>query len=175
MLRFFGAGNVRIMNGGLQKWIKEDRPVYSGPYTDGEGLPADGEYSGWEAHDPSLVISDIKKVHEIARKLHHGDQEWQILDSRPPAHFNGETPAPPGMRAGNISHSLNLPFADFVDQDTGCLKTDVELKALFESRGFDLNKTTVHSCGSGVTACTASLGWELSGGAKTAMYDGSWS
>ena len=76
MLRFFGAGNVRIMNGGLQKWIKEDRPVYSGPYTDGEGLAADGEYSGWEAHDPSLVISDIEKVHEIARKLHHGDQEW---------------------------------------------------------------------------------------------------
>lgn len=76
MLRFFGAGNVRIMNGGLQKWIKEGRAVYSGPYTDGEGLKADDDYSNWEAHDTSLVISDIKEIHDISRKLHHGDKEW---------------------------------------------------------------------------------------------------
>ena len=55
------------------------------------------------------------------------------------------------------------------------MKSDAELKALFESRGVDLSKTTVHSCGSGVTSCITSLGWELAGGAKTTMYDGSWS
>ena len=43
MMRFFGAKDVRIMNGGMQKWIKEGRAVYSGSYKDGEGLPADGE------------------------------------------------------------------------------------------------------------------------------------
>lgn len=35
MLRYFGASNVRIMNGGLQKWVKEGRPVHEGPYVDG--------------------------------------------------------------------------------------------------------------------------------------------
>mmetsp|Transcript_2231 Transcript_2231/g.3056 ORF Transcript_2231/g.3056 Transcript_2231/m.3056 type:complete len:98 (+) Transcript_2231:311-604(+) len=59
MLRYFGAGNVRIMNGGLQKWLKEGRAVYSGAYTPGEGLPEDADYSSWAAHDPSLVITDI--------------------------------------------------------------------------------------------------------------------
>jgi len=45
MLRYFGVANVRIMNGGLQKWLKEGRTVYSGPYTPGEGLPSDGDFS----------------------------------------------------------------------------------------------------------------------------------
>ena len=32
MLRYFGASNVRILNGGLQKWISEGRPVFTGAY-----------------------------------------------------------------------------------------------------------------------------------------------
>ena len=38
MLRYFGATNVRIMNGGFTKWLKEERPFYSGHYTAGEGI-----------------------------------------------------------------------------------------------------------------------------------------
>jgi len=55
------------------------------------------------------------------------------------------------------------------------MKSDEELRSLFESKAIDLGKTTVHSCGSGVTSCITSLAWELAGGAKTTMYDGSWS
>ena len=66
MLRYFGAANVRIMNGGLQKWIKEGRPVHTGAYTVGEGLPVEeGDYS-YGAQEPDRVITDIAKVHEIA-------------------------------------------------------------------------------------------------------------
>ena len=118
---------------------------------------------------------EISKVHDIVRKLHHGDKEWQIVDARPAARFNGELPEPRNTRAGNIPKSLNVPFGQLIDKETGCMKSDEELKALFESRGVDLSKTTVHSCGSGVTSCITSLGWELAAGAKTTMYDGSWS
>ena len=46
MFRHFGATNVRIMNGGLKKWLKEEkRPVYKGIYDYGEGLPEEGDYS----------------------------------------------------------------------------------------------------------------------------------
>eukprot|EP00356_Strombidium_inclinatum_P010315 CAMPEP_0170499790 /NCGR_PEP_ID=MMETSP0208-20121228/32592_1 /TAXON_ID=197538 /ORGANISM="Strombidium inclinatum, Strain S3" /LENGTH=119 /DNA_ID=CAMNT_0010777517 /DNA_START=90 /DNA_END=449 /DNA_ORIENTATION=- len=30
MLRFFGVGNVRILDGGLKKWQAEGRPTFSG-------------------------------------------------------------------------------------------------------------------------------------------------
>lgn len=65
MCRFFGATNVRIMNGGLQKWIKEGRDVYSGPYTPGDGLPEGGDFS-FEAKTPEKVITDIAKIHDVA-------------------------------------------------------------------------------------------------------------
>lgn len=175
MLRFFGAGNVRIMNGGLQKWIKEGRDVYSGPYSEGEGLPSDGNYSNWEVKDKSLVISDINEVHDIVRKLHHGDKEWQIIDARPAARFNGELPEPRNTRAGNIPLSFNLPFPEIVDKETGCVKSNEDLKTIFEGRGIDMSKRTVHSCGSGVTSCISSLAWELCQGSTMTMYDGSWS
>ena len=84
-------------------------------------------------------------------------------------------PEPRNTRAGKISHSLNCPFGELIDKETGCVKTNAEIKAVYEGRGIDLSKTTVHSCGSGVTSCINSLAWELSGGAKTTMYDGSWS
>ena len=32
----------------------------------------------------------------------------------------------------------------------------------------------MHSCGSGVTACVVELAWSISGGDKSAVYDGSW-
>ena len=31
MLRYFGASNVRILNGGLKKWEAEERNVVDGP------------------------------------------------------------------------------------------------------------------------------------------------
>ena len=75
MLRFFGASNVRIMNGGLQKWISEGRSVFSGAYSAGEGLTADGDYN-YGAAEPERVITDISKVHEIAGNLHNGATDW---------------------------------------------------------------------------------------------------
>ena len=80
------------------------------------------------------------------------------------------------MRAGNITGSKNVPYSSLVDKETGCLKSDEELKEVFASWDIALSgKNTVHSCGSGVTACVVELAWSISGGAKSAVYDGSWS
>ena len=176
MLRYFGVQDVRIMNGGLQKWISEGRPVFKGPYRVGEGLPADGDYS-FAPVDPGRVVTDISKVHEIAGKLYNGAKDWQITDARAPARFNGEVEEPRDMRAGNITGSINSPYSALVDKETGCLKSDDELREVFAKQGVALSgKNTLHSCGSGVTACIVELAWNISGGgANSAIYDGSWS
>ena len=163
MFRYFGAENVRIMDGGFQKWLKEGLPVFSGPYTPGEGLPADGDYS-YLAGDSTQAITDIRRIHQIADELHNGSKIWQITDARAPARFNGEVPEPRNMRAGNITGSLNTPYSELIDPFTGCLKSNEDLKKVFDARGVDLSKKTVHSCGSGVTACIVELAWTISGG-----------
>lgn len=53
--------------------------MYSGSYSDGESLPAlssNQSSAGWTAKDPSLAVTEISKVHEIAGKLFNGDQDW---------------------------------------------------------------------------------------------------
>ena len=41
--------------------------------------------------------------------------------------------------------------------------------------GIDTTLPTVHSCGSGVTACIVDLAMRILGAEKSAIYDGSWS
>ena len=91
------------------------------------------------------------------------------------ARFNGEMPEPRDMRAGNITGSINTPFAMLIDSETGCMKSDEELQQILSSQGVDLGKKTVHSCGSGVTACIVQLACDLCGAGQSAIYDGSWS
>lgn len=45
MFRYFGAKKVRIINGGMKKWVLEGKPTYAGEYVPGEGLEAEGDYS----------------------------------------------------------------------------------------------------------------------------------
>lgn len=75
MFRYFGAENVRILNGGLKKWVQEGREVFKGPYEDGAGLEEDGDYD-YKIGNPHMVITDIDKVHNIAYYLVNGATDW---------------------------------------------------------------------------------------------------
>ena len=78
-------------------------------------------------------------MHEIAGKIHSGSTEWQITDSRSPFRFSGEGEEPPHMRAGHITGSTNLFYSWLVDEETGCLKADAEMKEVFTSNGVALS------------------------------------
>ena len=101
MLRYYGADNVRIMSGGMKKWLAEGRPVYEGSYEDGQGLPEDNDYS-YTINKPDIAVTNVTDVHDIARKIYNEDQdcEWQITDARPP----------PSFLKGNITCSINMPI-----------------------------------------------------------------
>lgn len=52
ILKYYGASNVKILNGGLKKWLIDGRAVVeNAPIADTEFNEADGDYS-YEAHDP---------------------------------------------------------------------------------------------------------------------------
>ena len=62
IFRYYGAQNVRILNGGLKKWLQEGRPTFSGAQKIQEG----GDFSYTEV-DNSLLIMDIDHMHNVAR------------------------------------------------------------------------------------------------------------
>jgi thiosulfate/3-mercaptopyruvate sulfurtransferase len=126
MLRYFGAEHVRILNGGLRKWMAEGRPLFKGDYVPGQGLDQDGDYS-YEVVNPKMAVLDINEVHKTAYYVHHKATDVQILDARAPPRFNGEVPEPrKGLRSGNITGSKNVFFQSFSNPD-GTLKSDKEI------------------------------------------------
>jgi 3-mercaptopyruvate sulfurtransferase SseA len=66
MFRYFGSKRVRIINGGMKKWKQEGKPLFSGPYVQGEGLESEGDYS-YHICNEDIFVRDIEVMHEAAR------------------------------------------------------------------------------------------------------------
>ncbi len=158
--RAMGASDVRLLEGGGPKWRAEGRPMQAG---DGKRKP-----QTFNAAYDSRLIANLMQVSQYASA---GTR--QIVDARPAPRFHGEAPEPrPGLRGGHIPGSLNVPFGDLTTD--GMLKSDAELRAIFDKAGVDLDTPVVTSCGSGVTASTLALALERAGARNVAVYDGSW-
>lgn len=162
-LRAFGHERVSVLDGGMSKWRAEGRPIEA-------GAPpvAPGSYAA--RLDPSLVRS----IGDVFDNVQTGTA--QILDARSAGRFAGAEPEPrPNCRSGHIPGSLNLPFGDLIDPETGAFRRGEDLAARFAASGIDAERPVIASCGSGVTACVLALGLHLLGRDDVAVYDGSWS
>jgi thiosulfate/3-mercaptopyruvate sulfurtransferase len=162
MLKAFGAHHVAILDGGLQKWAAEGRPLESGtrPHRHGH----------FTAQLDRGAVAD--KVH-VRGLIGAGSHE--IADARATARFTGEAAEPrPGLASGHIPGARSLPQGEFFRADNS-FKQGAELRAAFADAGVDLARPLVATCGSGVTACVILFGAHLIGKADVQLYDGSWS
>jgi thiosulfate/3-mercaptopyruvate sulfurtransferase len=158
MLRHFGAAQVAIVDGGLQKWVAEGRPVESG---EADASPASFIA---EPREPVVTKSDIL-----------AGLDTPLLDARGRPRFEGSEADPrAGVAAGHIPGARNLPFGELYDAD-GTFKDLATLRALFEAAGIDPVRPFVASCGSGVTANSLIFAAHLLGNDRARLYDGSWS
>ena len=159
-LRAFGVAKVKILEGGLPKWIKEGRPLEQG-----EARRAPRAFAA--RLDPHVVAS----LDEVRKALQ--GHAAQVVDARPADRFEGRAPEPrPGVRSGHMPGALNLPFIEILDGEK--LKSPPALAEAFAARGVDLKKPIITSCGSGVTAAILALAAEEAGGKVAGLYDGSW-
>jgi len=162
MFRLMGKQDVAVLDGGFPKWRAEGHPV--------EDMPPVVRDRHITVQRQAHLVKDVSQV-AAASKL--GD--WQIVDARAAERFRGEAPEPrPGLRAGHIPGSLNLPFTQLLNPD-GTMKDTDGLRAALVAAGVDPERPVITSCGSGVTAAVISLALERLGHRRHALYDGSWS
>jgi thiosulfate/3-mercaptopyruvate sulfurtransferase len=162
MFQVFGARKVSILEGGLPAWKAEGRPVETGP----EKPRAPKTFT------PSFDGSAVADVATVQAALQ--SRSAQVVDARAADRFRGEAPEPrPGLKAGHIPGSLNLPWSEIVDN--GRLKDKASIEQAIQEAGLDLDRPIIASCGSGVSAAILSVAFETLGHPAKAIYDGSWS
>lgn len=163
MFRVFGHNDVAVLDGGLPKWKRENRPLESGA-----SAPRDRHFT---ARVNSLLVRDLG---QMRRNLGSGRE--QVLDARSRGRFHGTEPEPrPGLRSGHIPDAKNMPWNEILDPAHGTVLSAGALAGKFRDADIDPAKPVVCSCGSGVSACTLALGLHLIGAKQVAVYDGSWS
>jgi len=160
MLKAMGHDEVRVLDGGLPKWRREGRatqdmapPTYPRHFT------------------PRQNHALLRSFEQVVGVQKNGGQ---IVDARSPSRFAGREEEPrKGVRPGHIPGSTNVHYASLIAQN-GTLKPAAELRALFESRGIDLKRPIVTSCGSGITAAIEMLALTVADASDVSLYDGSW-
>lgn len=162
MFLSFGHQNVRVLDGGLKKWLAEGRAVASG-----EASPRPAAFKA--TFDRKRTRSMDQMIANIASKAE------QVIDARPGARFEGTVAEPrPGLRSGHIPGARSVPYATLFDAETGAMKSLDALRAAFSGAGVDTAKPIVTSCGSGVSAGVLTLALYRLGVENPALYDGSW-
>jgi thiosulfate/3-mercaptopyruvate sulfurtransferase len=162
LLRYFGHGRVRVLDGGFRAWQAAGQPVSTADVT-----AAPGDFAAKAGHLPVL---DAAGAAEVART-------GILLDARAPARYRGET-EPVDPVAGHIPGALSAPTAENVTSD-GVFRSPAELRARFADLGVEAaadgaGQAVGAYCGSGVTAAHEVLALALAG-VQAALYVGSWS
>lgn len=161
MLRTMGAETVFLLDGGIDAWKAEGRPV-----------TAERTIIEIARFAPRFNAASVTSFEEMRRIV--GDQSRQIADARSAGRFTGEEAEPrPGMRSGHMPGARNLPAGAFAEG--GRLKPLSEIRRIVEEAGIDLDKPVVTSCGSGITAAIITLALQSIGHKDNTLYDGSWS
>ncbi len=158
-LLYYGHNNVWILDGGWRKWTAEGRPTE-------DALPA--------ARPGTFVAARKSRLKAKAEDILSGIDAGtiQLLDTRSPAEFAGETSR--AQFAGHIPTAINLPRNAMVADDL-TMKPVPDLQARFSELGINLHaEDTVIYCNSGVSASFALAALEAAGATNLRVYDGSW-
>jgi len=166
-MKIYGHADVRVMNGGRNKWLKEGRPVT----TDIAKYPA----AAYKASEPDFSIrSFLPEVMTAEQK-----KSAALVDVRSPGEYSGEILAPPGLpetcqRGGHVPGAKSIPWGLACAED-GTFKSFEDLKKLYESKGVTASRPTIAYCRIGERSShTWFVLTYLLGYPNVTNYDGSW-
>ncbi len=161
MLRWVGLESVRLLNGGIQAWLRAGYALE----TDSRS-PQPLPFVGDAADALTASTADVER---------RAQQNMVLVDARAAVRYRGEK-EPIDPVAGHIPGALNLPFEENLDAD-GRFFAPQRLRRRFADIGIGAANaaSVVHMCGSGVTACHNLLAMEQAGLPGSRLYPGSWS
>ena len=154
---------VHVLDGGLKKWIGEDKQTTSKIIS--------ATSSSYTVHEKKELVKNINQINKNVL-----ENEFNVIDARSLERFKGSVPEPrKGLRSGSIKNSFCLTFSELINQDHTFISRE-KIHEKFKSTGYEIGKNIVFTCGSGVTASVLALAYSLIDNKyMPTIYDGSWS
>jgi thiosulfate/3-mercaptopyruvate sulfurtransferase len=168
--RLFGHQKVKILNGGREKWVKENRPVTKEkPKLAKANYPVPAKRCDAEIR----AFFDDTLAHSNARR--------PLIDVRSPEEFSGEKTHMPEypqegvLRGGHIPGAKSVPWKRAVNED-GTFKSAADLAAIYtEGCQLKTSDDIIAYCRIGERSShTWFVLTYLLGYGKVRNYDGSW-
>ena len=121
-LRYYGHGNVKVLNGGWRKWVREGRPISLDHPQPKAGLRFTPK------PDSSLIVTteELKEIYNSSENV--------VWDVRNRAEYTGETPRR-NRRPGHIPGATHLEWVEMMDPKTHMFKPAAEMRRILESKG----------------------------------------
>ncbi len=155
----FGHENVYVLDGGVEKWKAENKPL-------SQVFPK---------VQPSDFVPNVHREYFLeydAFRQNKDRDDVILLDARPPAVYEGQGP---WIKAGHIPGAVNVPWKWLMDDDNArLLKPDDQIQAILDEHGIVPEKMVICSCGTGREATNEFIlfKWYL-GFPKVKIYEGS--
>ncbi len=165
----FGHGDLRLLDGGRQKWVTEGRPMTTEP------TPRTPTVYPVPKRDDSEIRAFL------ADAVEHSKARKPMVDVRSPEEFRGERmhmpdyPNEGALRGGHIPGARNVPWKRAANDD-GSFKSADELRAIYrQEQGIDPADEVVAYCRIGERSShTWFVLTHLLGYPNVRNYDGSW-
>lgn len=161
VLDFFGHKNVKVLNGGFRKWLKEGRPVTQ------EVTTVEKKRFHAKEHPEKVVTREW-----VQKNLRSKDVV--VVDTRSFNEFIGKDLRPGAQRGGHLPGAVHLEWTKFSDKvDT--FKPAEQIEQALAQRGITKNSKVVTYCGTGLGRSTdVALAMKLIGYDNVVEYTGSW-
>jgi thiosulfate/3-mercaptopyruvate sulfurtransferase len=182
-LRLYGHSPVAVLNGGIDKWIAEDRP-----------LSKEVEQPAPTDFRPDPQPDWLATLQEIRRAVAEPATNVRFIDTRPPEQYIGKAVWTPmgsrflesgqdwlliggqRMRAGHIPGARHLESSGNLDPASNWTYLPrAELRQRAMDAGVSPNKRVVTYCGVGISGSLGLFSLYLAGFRDLSLYDASWS
>ena len=154
----FGHRHVYVLDGGLEKWKDEKRPVTR-------------EFAVAKASSFTVNLQKDFYVDYYEFLRMKDKPSTVLLDARPSPVYEGQGP---WIKPGHIPGAVSLPWKSLMDdKNKKLMKTDEQIAALVAATGATPEKTVICSCGTGREATNEFLLFKYYLGYKNVLlYEG---
>jgi thiosulfate/3-mercaptopyruvate sulfurtransferase len=129
VLKYLGAKDVKVLNGGMVAWKSARKPITK--------VPSTRKATTFKAAVNSAYIAKMSDVKS---------GNYVIVDVRSPEEFNGSKEG----SLGHIPGAINFPFTKVLS--SGKLKSKADLAAAFKAKGITSSKKVIVYCKTSVRA-----------------------